>query len=95
MDVTVSHNSEKNRYEAAVKGQEAGFIEYVPREDGVVELPHTEVDKAYEGQGVGGQLVQQTLDQLRALDKKVVPSCPFVAKWIEKHPDYQDMVAQS
>lgn len=92
MDVAVTHSSEKNRYEAVTSdGAVAGFIDYRP--GAVVELPHTEVDPAFEGQGIGGQLVRGTLDQLRALGKKVDPSCPFVAAWIEKHPEYSDLLA--
>lgn len=92
MNVTVQLNNEKRRYEAAVDGQPAGHIAYTVDGD-VLDMHHTEVDGKYEGQGVGGQLVQQALDQARSIGKKVKPSCPFIASWIEKHPDYQDLVA--
>ncbi|GAA1391879.1 GNAT family N-acetyltransferase [Luteococcus peritonei] len=92
MDLIVTHNSEKNRYDGTIEGKLAGFIDYVPKGD-VVELPHTEVMSEYEGQGIGSQLVRKTLDHLRAIDKKVEPSCPFVDGWIDKHEDYQDLRA--
>ena len=92
MDMIVTHNSEKNRYDGTFEGKLVGFIDYVPQGD-VVELPHTEILPEYEGQGVGGKLVSATLDHLRAIDKKVIPSCPFVDSYIEKHSEYQDLRA--
>lgn len=92
MDVRVSDNSERHRFEVAVDGQPAGFASYVTRGD-VVEIPHTEVDPAHGGQGIGGQLVRGSLDILRAHGKKVEPSCPFVDAWMRKHPDYEDLRA--
>lgn len=91
-DVIVTHNSEKNRYDGTIDGKSVGFIDYVPKGD-VVELPHTEVNPDFEGQGVGSQLVRGTLDHLRAIGKKVEPSCPFVSGWMDKHEDYQDLRA--
>ncbi len=92
MNVTVQLNNEKHRYEATLNGQQAGLIDYT-LDGNVLDLVHTEVGDAFEGQGVGGQLVQQTLDQIRAIGKQVRPTCPFVASWIEKNPDYADLVA--
>lgn len=59
----------------------------------VVVLTHTEVDPAVEGQGVGSALVRAALDDVRGQGRRVVPQCPFVAAWIERHGDYADLVA--
>lgn len=92
MNITVALKNEKKRYEGAVDGQLAGFVTYEPEGD-VLDLQHTEVDDEYAGQGVGTELVKQTLDLIRAVDKKVKPSCPFIAKFIDENPEYKDLLA--
>ena len=63
-------------------------------EDGdVVTFPHTEVFDEFEGQGLASELVTGALDDIRAQGKKVVATCPYVARFIEKHPDYADLLA--
>ena len=52
---------------------------------------HTEVDDAFEGQGVGSLLVRQALDSVRGEGLRVVAQCPFVKAWIERHPEYADL----
>ncbi|MBA2638161.1 MAG: N-acetyltransferase [Solirubrobacterales bacterium] len=94
MDTTVRDNPDENRYELHVDGELAGFARY-RRQDGVVNLFHTEVDGAHEGTGVGGRLARETLDDLRARGEAVRPDCPFIAGWIEHHPEYRDLVRPS
>jgi predicted GNAT family acetyltransferase len=53
---------------------------------------HTEVDDAYEGQGVGSGIVKTALDQMLESDTPILPLCPFFAKYIEKHPEYAGLV---
>jgi uncharacterized protein len=80
------------RYEIEVEGEVAGFLIY-RREPGLLELVHTDVDPKWEGKGVGAALVQGALDDVRARGLKIRPYCPFVAAYIVRHPDYQDLVA--
>lgn len=82
-----------DRYEAAVPGGTA-FIEYRLKPGRIV-LVHTEVPKESAGHGVGDQLVRFVLDDARARGLAVVPLCPFVAQWIERHPDYKNLVRAS
>jgi len=85
---------EQNRFEARTPdGQVAGFSAYQRDGDRTI-ITHTEVDDAYEGEGVGSQLVQGMLDQLRERGQAVRPDCPFVRSWIDKHPAY-GMIARS
>jgi len=91
MSTEITDNAAKSRYEIRVDGDLAGFVEYEPGEDAVV-LIHTEVDSAFEGKGVGSALARGSLDDVRGKGLKVVPLCPFIKKWIQKHPDYQDLV---
>ena len=78
-------------YEITVDGAHAGLAAFEDRGD-VLVFTHTEVDDAFEGQGIGGQLARAALDDVRARGLHVVPLCPFIKAWIEKHPDYQDLV---
>ena len=54
---------------------------------------HTEIDPAFEGHGVGSALAKAALDDVRAKGLKAVPLCPFIRTWIDRHPDYEDLVA--
>jgi predicted GNAT family acetyltransferase len=78
-------------YEITVDGTHAGLVAFVER-DGAVVFTHTEVDPAFGGQGIGGQLAQAALNDVRSRGLSVVPVCPFIKGWIDKHPDYQDLV---
>jgi predicted GNAT family acetyltransferase len=90
-DVEVRDNREKLQFEAYVDGRLAGFSAY-DLTDGGIMIMHTEVDDAFEGQGVGSALVRQMLDQIRADDElKVTVLCPFVNAWLRRHPDYQEL----
>jgi len=93
MDISVTDNPGKQQYEAHLGDQIAGFAQYRIKGDNIV-FVHTEVDPAYEGQGIGGALARGALDNVRARgEHKVVAECPFIAKWIHRHPAYQDLLA--
>ena len=96
--LTVERNEEKRRFEIALEDQVA-LADYRLREaaDGTREIvfPHTEVPRAYEGQGIGSKLVGEALDYAREQELRVVPACPFVAAYIRRHPAYQELVSQA
>ncbi|WUH96989.1 N-acetyltransferase [Spirillospora sp. NBC_00431] len=92
MSTEITDNAEQNRYEIRLDGELAGFVEY-ERGEGSIALVHTEVGSAFEGKGVGGSLARGVLDDIRARGLSAVPVCPFIKKWIDRHPDYQDLVA--
>lgn len=90
-DVEVRDNPEKRQFEAYVDGKLAGFSAYELTDGGIM-IMHTEVDDAYEGQGVGSAMVRQMLDLIRADGElKVTVLCPFVNAWLRRHPDYQEL----
>jgi predicted GNAT family acetyltransferase len=90
--LTVRDNSEDDRFEAVDEsGVVAGFAAY-RREEGRVTFTHTVVDDAFEGRGVGSTLVKAALDAVRDEGVRVVPQCPFVGSYIERHPEYADLV---
>ncbi|MFW6772706.1 GNAT family N-acetyltransferase [Nocardioides sp. CPCC 205120] len=88
--VEVRDNPEEKRYEAWLDGELAGFAAYIPA-DGMLVLPHTEVGDAHEGKGVGSALARHALDDIRARGLRVMPTCPFIASWMRRHPDYLDL----
>jgi uncharacterized protein len=90
-DVTVTQQPDSSRFEGHLDGELAGFIDYVAAGD-VLDLTHTEVFPQFGGQGIGAKLVRGALDQIRAADQTVVPTCPFIASWIDKHDGYADLL---
>lgn len=87
----VTRNDERSRYEIAVDGQRVGVALYRDRGNRRI-VVHTELEEGHEGQGLGSTLVRGALDDTRAQGMRVVPVCPYVEKWIGRHPDYADLV---
>jgi predicted GNAT family acetyltransferase len=88
----VADNPAAHRYEATRGGEQVGFAAY--RLSGqVITFTHTSVDPAVEGQGVGSALARSALDDARRRGLTVVPVCPFIRAWIDRHPAYADLVA--
>ncbi|MGQ0801414.1 MAG: GNAT family N-acetyltransferase [Pseudomarimonas sp.] len=56
-------------------------------------LPSVRVPQALEGRGIAGALTRAALDWARAQEFTVVPICPYVAAWLRRHPDYNDLLA--
>lgn len=79
-------------YAAYLDGTRVGELVYTRHDDEVVAL-HTVVDEAAEGKGVGGALARALLDDVREGGLKVVPQCPFVAGYLDRHPEYADLRA--
>jgi predicted GNAT family acetyltransferase len=92
MEMTVQDNADALRYEITVDGERAGFVTY-RLSPGVMTFLHAEVDPAREGRGIGSRLVRDALDDARARGLTVRPRCPFVAAYIERNPDYADLVS--
>jgi predicted GNAT family acetyltransferase len=91
-DVRVVDNPAAGRYEAVIGDEVAGYAAYELRGP-VIEFAHTLVEPAFEGMGVGGRLAAGALDDVRARGLVVIPRCPFIAGYIERHPAYRDLVA--
>lgn len=91
MDIQVRQNEKDGTFEADVDGGLA-FVEYVMDGDSI-RFTHTEVPKDAEGKGVAAALAKAGLDYARAHNLGVVPICRYVRGYIERHPEYQDLVA--
>lgn len=91
MSDQVRDNPARSRFELDADGYLA-FSDY--RRDGaVLTISHTEVPAAIGGKGIGSKLVRGVLDLIRAEGLKVVPRCSFVRAYIERHPEYRDLLA--
>ncbi|HKT06132.1 MAG TPA: GNAT family N-acetyltransferase [Rugosimonospora sp.] len=91
-DVKVVDNPDEGQFEIYAHGRRAGFVAYDLAPDRITFI-HTEIDPEFNGRGLGGRLVAQALDMARERGLAVVPRCPFVKRFIERHPDYADLVA--
>ncbi len=91
MATTVEDNRARSRFEVLVDGELGGFATYRQRED-VVFVTHSEVDPRFRGRGIGAELARQTLDLLRERGTRVVPACPFFAEYVQKHPEYDNIL---
>lgn len=89
-DVTVTDNTERSRFEVNLDGHTA-FAEYRLKPGRIV-LPHTVVPPEFEGKGVASALARYAFGHARAQGLKVVPTCPFMAGWVKKHPEEHDIV---
>lgn len=92
--IAVADNPDESRYEIRVDQELAGFSQYRPR-SGVLAFIHTEVDDRFEGQGLAGRLISFALDDARSRGLAVLPFCPFVKGYIERHPEYLDLVPET
>jgi uncharacterized protein len=89
--IVVADAPERRRFEVSVDGELAGFLVYREK-GGLLALIHTEVDERFEGRGLGGRLARFALDQARERGVAVLPFCPFVDAWMQRHPEYTDIV---
>lgn len=85
-------NEERKRFEFNVEGHIA-FIEFLVSKDNVMFLTHTSVPKQLEGKGIGSKIVLQALNYVKNNNYTLAPLCPFVAKYLVKHPEWQQLLA--
>ena len=88
----VVNNTADYQFEV-VSGALTSKLEYRMGKDRIA-LIHTEVPDELQGQGIGSDLVKTALQFAKDKDLKVLPYCPFVAAYIKRHPEWQDIVAE-
>lgn len=84
-NVTVVRNDEAGRYEISVDGAVAGFTEFAPDAEGRLVFPHTSIDPAFGGRGLGSRLIAEAMADVAARGETVVPVCSFVVKYLQGH----------
>jgi len=91
-DATVVDSFEEQRYEIVLGGEVAGVLHY-RRHGESIELMHTEIDQSFEGRGLASRLAAAALEDARRRATPVEVSCPFVSSYVERHPEYNDLLA--
>ena len=91
MSIEIADAPERARYEATVGGSLAGVLEYVTKRSRIA-LIHTEVPPAHEGRGVAAALVRFALDDARRRGLRVIATCPYVRRYLGRHPEDLDIV---
>lgn len=86
-------NEDRRQYEFHIDGYIAK-IEYSKSKNGEIYLTHTEVPAGLEGQGIGSQLVEKVLKDIDRKNLRLIPLCPFVAAYIQKHPEWKRLVTK-
>ena len=91
-DAVVVNAPEASRYELLLDGERIGELAYRRRKHGIA-FTHTNVTTAYEGRGLGSRLAEAALEDARRQGLAVVPLCPFIAWYIEQHPEHRNLIA--
>jgi uncharacterized protein len=92
--IRIVDNPGAARYEIYCDDQRAGCVTYRRDADKIVFL-HTEIDDRFEGHGLGSRLAAAVLEEARAQHRRVVARCPFIARYIEQHPEYADLTRKA
>jgi predicted GNAT family acetyltransferase len=92
MTLAIRHEPDARRFAADVDGKTA-YITYRELDRQRLELDHTYVPQERRGGGIASQLTARALEYARERGFRVVPSCPFVAAYIERHPEYRELRA--
>lgn len=90
-EVQVKNNTKESRFETTV--DEAVAVAQYELEPGIITFTHTEVPRELSGRGIANELARAGLDHARSEKLKVVAACSFIAKYIERNPEYQDLVS--
>jgi predicted GNAT family acetyltransferase len=95
MSHPIQHVPEKNRFEIVVDG-ETCVLDYrlgTGLDNRVMTMTRVYVPPPVEGRGIASRLTRFALDHCRAKGLSVIPRCPYVATWIQRHDDYEDLLA--
>lgn len=92
-EIELVKNEDKKRFEMVVDNHTA-FVEYILTNDNVMFLTHTEVPKSLGGKGVGGSIVEKSLNYIKEKEYTLAPLCPFVASYLRKHLEWKTLLAK-
>jgi hypothetical protein len=89
--IEVADARDRDRYELSIEGEMVGFTAYSAR-PGLIAFVHTEVDERLQGRGLADRLIRFALEDARARGLAVLPFCPFVKGFIERHREFEALV---
>ncbi len=89
--ITITHRPERQTFEAMVEGQRC--VADYRRQGQVVHLHHTYVPSALGGRGIAAQLVEAALSWIRSEGLRLAPDCSYVAVYVRRHAQWQDLLA--
>jgi predicted GNAT family acetyltransferase len=92
--IEVADASDRGRYEISLDGEVVGFTAYRAR-PGRIAFVHTEIDERFQGRGLADTLIRFALEDARARGLAVLPFCPFVKSFIERHREFEELVPQN
>lgn len=92
--MNVHHDREEHRFTTPVDGDQAR-VDYEETPDGTWDLRHTWVPEEHRERGVASDLVRRVLEQAEDEDRQIIPTCPFVASFIDEHPSFEKLVAKA
>jgi hypothetical protein len=90
----VADAPERERYELTADGEVVGFTAYRLR-PGLIAFIHTEIAESVQGRGLGDQLIRSALEDARGRGLAVLPFCPFVKAFIERHGEFAELVPEA
>ena len=93
LDLQVGHNEAARQFEVRM-GDQIALLQYLLQDQTIVFI-HTEVPPPFEGKGIGGRLAAAGLEYAKEKGLAVVPRCPFIAKYILRHPEYAGLVKKA
>lgn len=88
----VRHDPDARRFTVTELGHEA-YLEYYELPDGAVDYAHTYTPQEVRGRGIATAIIREALEWARANDRTVVPGCPFVRTYVDRHPEYESVIA--
>lgn len=89
--IDVADARDRERYELSIDGEMVGYTAYRAR-PGLIAFVHTEVDERLQGRGLAGRLIRFALEDARTRGLAVLPFCPFVKGFIERHREFEALV---
>ncbi|UOE38972.1 GNAT family N-acetyltransferase [Chryseobacterium oryzae] len=92
IDVKQNNNEKNGSFEAYIDGQKAGLMTYTWAGEERFIIDHTEVEEAYNGKGVGKEMLIKAVEFARENNKKIIPLCPFAKATFQKNADLQDVL---
>jgi uncharacterized protein len=89
----IRDRQERHQYELDIDGKLAAWIHYRMRGNDTIELVHTEVKPEHEGQGLASKIATFAFDDARARGRKVIATCTYLQNFLQRHAEYQDLLA--